>query len=99
MALDFYEIGDIRLTKRLFSLDDKQLDTLNDAFIELEKITGNYIDPYGTNRIYQEHVEIILTFIKSRLSIDREKKTIQSHFEMVEEFSGKARNGLLAVGD
>lgn len=98
MALDFYEMDDIRLQKILFSLDDKQLNKLHDLFEEFRKLTGNYINPYGTNRIYQDHIELILSLIKGHLNTNTKKDNKQIFMKIVVELS-KSKNGLLAIGD
>jgi len=98
MALDFYEIDDTRQRNKLFSIDNKQMDLMDDIFMEFKKLTGNYVDPYGRNRIYKEHVELIMSIIKKHLNTDPDKEKIRSLSKIYEEFS-ESRNGLFAIGD
>lgn len=38
MALDFYEINDTRQKDKLFSIDNKQVDLMDDIFLEFKSL-------------------------------------------------------------
>jgi hypothetical protein len=59
MALDLYDLNDVRLTELIGSLNNAELNTLEVCLAELKQITGITLDPYGATRLYQNQIDII----------------------------------------
>ncbi len=61
--LDFLYIAPPSENACRFSIADSEVSLFDAAFRFLEKKSGIYIDPYGTNRIYPDHQKVLLDFL------------------------------------
>ncbi len=84
--------------RKLFTLDDSALISLEDAFNYLEKKTGVLIDKYGDSRIYCDHLRVIGSFL---INADKKKGTDRSisGFKKFLAVAIEERLDLLFVGD
>jgi len=101
MALDFYELSDLKHKSRLFSLGEKEYVDLEPVFKEFQKRTSVYIDPFGNTRIYGAHVNIIVEIVK-KYSLNLEAKKDRLLLQTVVKFKDSlldTNHGLLIIGD
>ncbi|MBB5395554.1 hypothetical protein [Mucilaginibacter sp. AK015] len=102
MALDFYDIGDNKRTLRLFSLSENDFQLLNDALLELEKLSGLNIDYYGTTKIYSQQVQVLSTYIQniaSELNDFGSEKIKKDSLMQLDKYLCKVKEGFLIIGD
>ncbi|QHS56143.1 hypothetical protein GWR56_11565 [Mucilaginibacter sp. 14171R-50] len=102
MALDFYDIGDNKRTLRLFSVSENDFQFLNDALLELKKLSGFNIDYYGTTRIYSQQVQVLSTYIQniaSELKDFGNEKIKKDSLMQLNKYLCKVKDGFLIIGD
>jgi hypothetical protein len=100
MALDFYDINDIHLGRKLFEVGYVDFEVLGPILSSFKRVTGIAIDPYGTTRIYAAHIRLIMSLIQEYLLKSKELKPkedeilnfVLAHFEQVQE-------GFIIIGD
>jgi hypothetical protein len=98
MALDFYKIHDRRYQNKLFQLDEKELDDIRQVLEKFQKLTGVYLDPYGTTRIYFDQVRLLNTMLETYLNDIKdykENKRISIILDKLKIIEGD----ILALGD
>jgi hypothetical protein len=98
MPLDCYHLTDVRHQHLLFQIDEQELVEIEEILIELKRLTGVYIDPYGTTRIYQEFIELLMSKINKSLDIVRDKNKNVSRLKLLDKLT-EVKEGLLIVGD
>ncbi|WP_295714951.1 hypothetical protein [Mucilaginibacter sp.] len=96
MALDCYHLVDVRHQYLLFQIDEQELVEIEEILIEFKRLTGIYIDPYGTTRIHQEFIELLLSKINKSLDMVRDKNV--SRVTLLDKLTG-VKEGLFIVGD
>ena len=99
MALDFYDISDHRLKNRLFKLIDADMESLADVLNEYRKATGLRIDEYGTTKVSQGHVELIIQLLDDYLKEVHLKAPVKERLSDIATKFSQSRDGLIAVGD
>ena len=100
MPLDFYDINDIHLDRKLFEVGYADFEVLSPILSSFKKTTGLTIDLYATTRIYAGHVRLIISLIREYLLKLKSSKPkeyemlshLVMHFEYVQE-------GFIIVGD
>jgi hypothetical protein len=100
MPLDFYDINDIHLNRKLFEVGYADFEILEPLLSSFTKTTGLTIDPYATTRMYAGHIRLIISLIREyllKLKSDKPKEyemlsRLLIHFECVQE-------GYIIVGD
>lgn len=75
MALDFYELDKKSRGNRLFELNEKDFELISPFLFDLKRLTGMSIDFYGTTRIYNSHVRLLASLIKTHLDESNLAKT------------------------
>ncbi|AYL98629.1 hypothetical protein [Mucilaginibacter celer] len=101
MPLDFYDISDTQHRQRLFEIEHVDFGTLQEVLVKLKKVSGVEIDPYGTTRIYPDHVELIISLIKAELLEGKTNKELKKHevLNRLLRYFETASNGLLVIGE
>lgn len=101
MPLDFYDISDIQLRQKLFEISHADFEALNEALTKLKEVSSIAIDPYGTTRIYPNHVKLIISLIKDQLSKAKIDKKLLKHngLNLILGHLETASGGLLIIGD
>ncbi|WP_369941904.1 hypothetical protein [Xanthomonas medicagonis] len=61
MALDFYLFSKKTARTESFKIDGVDLHLFEKSFLDLQKSTGVFIDPYGRCKIHPEHLRIIVS--------------------------------------
>jgi hypothetical protein len=98
MALDCYHLTDIRHQDLLFQIDEQELVEIDEILIEFKRLTGIYIDPYGTTRIHQEFIELLMSKINKNLDTVKDKNKSISQLKLLDKLMG-VKDGLFIVGD
>ncbi len=98
MALDFYNISDRGLKQRLFKLTDVDMESLANVLREYRKATGLRIDEYGTTKISQGHVELIIKLLNNNLTQAYLKPSIKERLSDIAKQFSQSKEGLIAVG-
>lgn len=88
--MDFYSLSDRLRKHKLFSISEKEFELLDDVWSQYKKLTGVYIDAYGTTRIYPEHVTLIKKLLLNHS--DKAAKKLLSYLD-------KSNEGYLLLGD
>jgi hypothetical protein len=101
MALDFYDLNDIKFEEKLFDLSEFEFGVMEFIFIELHKRTGIHIDFYGTCRLYSDHIKIIIEMMENHISSLREMhdNSIAIILRDIMKKLLNAANGVIIVGD
>jgi hypothetical protein len=99
MALDLYDLNDVRLTELICSLNDAELNTLEVCLAELKQKTGITLDPYSTTRLYQNQIDIISRCLFSRQLQDVTKYKREDLAAIIREKLSIFKDGLIAIGD
>ncbi|WP_175404132.1 hypothetical protein [Mucilaginibacter sp. PPCGB 2223] len=99
MALDFYNISDSSLQQRLFELTEVDIYNLIEVLNEYRRLSGLQIDEYGTTRISQDHIELIIQLLSDYLKKARLNVSVRERLsDIITRFS-QSKEGLMAVGD
>jgi hypothetical protein len=98
MALDCYHLADVRHQYLLFQIDEQELVEIDEILTEFKRLTGIYIDPYGTTRIHQEFIELLVSKINKSLDAVRDKNKNGSRLKLLDKLTG-VKDGLFIVGD
>lgn len=100
MPLDFYDINDIRLSQKLFELDETDIETLEPVLSSLKKTTGVTIDPYGTTRIYANHIWLMISLIqRSLLTLNNSILSKHAILSRVLARFKEVQEGFIIIGD
>src|ERR1700748_1223844 len=99
MALDFYDIADINLKRKLFEISLKDWTELNEILVEFYKATGLRIDEYGANRIYASHVRLIVSNIETYLDDTKTLSSTRIKLKRIVKVFLDVKDGFLIVGD
>lgn len=93
--MDIYTIKD---SVHLFKLEEEEIDNVQLIFDEFESRTGIYIDPYGTSRLYCDHIKLIYIILEKNESKVLKKNLLKVFKENLEN---AIRNGgnLILEGD
>jgi len=100
MAVEFYEITGERGKKILFTFDNQDFEILEDTLSVFKKKTGLDIDQYGTTRIAQGHIRLIMDLIELQLNdvYSGAGKSRERLLEIMKKLM-QAKSDLLAIGD
>ncbi|WP_208942316.1 hypothetical protein [Paracidovorax avenae] len=64
MALDFYFFSGKTKKNESFRIKGSELHLFESSFLDLQKKTGVFIDPYGKCKIYPDHLKIIINALE-----------------------------------
>lgn len=100
MPLDFYDINDIQLNKKLFGIEHIDFEILGPVMFSFKKATGVTIDPYGTTRIYAAHIKLIVPLIKEHLlNLKDGKHGLQKILSDLIALFESVEDGFIIIGD
>lgn len=63
MAVDFYKVEDREQISPIFSWTDADFNFMKDVLALYQQKTGLIIDQYGTTRIHQAHIQLLLNLL------------------------------------
>jgi hypothetical protein len=101
MAVQFYSLEDRLVKNILFELNEDDFEVMFKVLVDFKKLTGIYIDPYGTTKIYPDHIKLIISIFENYLNQLNTKKNYVLKERLVklsDEFR-KVKGGLFVVGD
>lgn len=94
MAIDIYKLEDRNRRSLLYSFEPSEYDGIERIFSKLNSLTGIYIDPYSTTRLYSDHIKIL-----SRLMDDNKELKIDSTFKTLMSEMVKLKATIVFEGD
>ena len=100
MAVEFYEITGERGKNVLFTFENQDFESLEETLSIYKKKTGLAIDKYGTTRMAQDHIHLIIDLIELQLKDvgSGAGKSNERLLQIVAKLK-LAKSDLLAVGD
>lgn len=100
MPLDFYDINDVRLNKKLFGIEHADFEILGPVLFGFKKVTGVTIDPYGTTRIYASHIKLVVSLIEEYLlNLKDGKQELQETLSNLVAHFENVKDGFIIIGD
>lgn len=101
MALDFYDLNDTHHKRKLFEIEHKELEELEEVLSKFKNKTGLTIDPYGGIRIYRDHAMLIASIIKDQIDKLNAKSEIPKKESLVRIYTdlSSVSDGFLVIGD